>query len=104
MVDFCFEKNAKVVFGDINETAGKDYASSFASPRVRFVKTDITKYEDNVALFKDALQAFGRVDHAFGIAGIIEIGNMFPPDVTLEDVEKVRWALKNAFCALAHLL
>jgi NAD(P)-dependent dehydrogenase (short-subunit alcohol dehydrogenase family) len=41
-----------------------------------------------VALFKTALQKYGRVDHALACAGIIEKGKWFDPELTIETVEK----------------
>ena len=45
-------------------------------------------YDDNLALFRLALKTFGRVDHAFSIAGIAEQGRMIEPGMTVESVEK----------------
>lgn len=53
-----------------------------------FVQTDVTNYGDNVALFKTARQKYGRVDHAVAIAGIIEQGKWFDPELTIETVEE----------------
>ena len=53
------------------------------------MKTDVTKYEDTLALFKLALKEYGRVDHAFSVAGIMEKGQVFEPDLTVESAETV---------------
>lgn len=42
---------------------------------VKFIRTDVTKYEDLIALFDTALKAFGKVDCAISNAGVVEIGN-----------------------------
>lgn len=65
-------------------------ASRYDHKRIKFLTTDVTKYEDNLALFRLALKTYGRVDHAFSIAGIVEQGNLFDPDLTIESVEKVQ--------------
>ncbi len=78
-----------VVFGDLDATSGELLAGEYDPKRVQFLKIDVTKYEDNVALFRRALDSYGRVDHAFSIAGIVEQGNIFDPGMTLEDVAKV---------------
>lgn len=79
-----------IAFGDLDETAGEKLASQYDPGRVKFLKIDVTKYEDNVALFRLALDGFGRVDHALSIAGIVEQGNIFDPALTIEDANKVR--------------
>lgn len=78
-----------IVFGDLDATSGERLASEYDAERVQFLKIDVTKYEDNVALFRRALNSYGRVDHAFSIAGIVEQGNIFDPAMSLEDVAKV---------------
>lgn len=62
---------AKVVFGDIappKDTQGL------------FLRTDVSRYEDNLALFKLAFEKYGRVDHAVANAGVIEQPGWFQPD------------------------
>ena len=59
------------------------------SEQVHFLKTDVSKYEDNLALFRTAFEKYGKVDHALAIAGIVEQGNWFDAGLTLESVEKV---------------
>ncbi|KAG6991427.1 tRNA (uracil-O(2)-)-methyltransferase [Physcia stellaris] len=87
-VDLYVERGARVVFGDLDAASGDTLASKHDSERVKFLRTDVTKYEDNVALFQLALKSFGKVDHALSIAGIVEQGNIFDPALTIEDVEK----------------
>lgn len=61
---------AKVVFGDI--TPPKDKQGDF-------LRTDVTRYEDNLALFRFAFEKYGRVDHAIANAGVIERPGWFQP-------------------------
>lgn len=83
------ERGALIVFGDLDETAGEKLASQYDPLRVKFLRTDVTRYEHNVALFRLALDSFGRVDHALSVAGIVEQGNIFDPTLSVGDVEKV---------------
>jgi hypothetical protein len=52
----------KVVFGDIQIEAGEKQAQKLSSYHVKFVRTDVTKYNDLINLFGVALKEFGRVD------------------------------------------
>ena len=83
---------ALIVFGDLDVQAGEKLASDHGNGRIHFLRTDVTKYEDNVALFRLALKIYGRVDHALSIAGIVEQGNIVDPALTIDDVEKVQFA------------
>ena len=80
---------ALVVFGDLDSASGEKVASRYESKTVQFLRTDVTKYGDNLALFRLALKTYGKIDHAFSIAGVVEQGNVFDPGLTIEDVEKV---------------
>ena len=77
------------MFGDLNVTASESLVSSLNSEHVTALKTDVSKYEDNLALFRMALERYGKVDHAMSIAGIVEQGNWFHPSLTVESVEQV---------------
>lgn len=44
-----------VTFGDINESRGKDLESELGTDKVRFVKCEITKWEDQVQMFETAI-------------------------------------------------
>ena len=81
--------HASVVFGDANYKAGEALASELGSEHAVFIRMDVRNYADNVQLFKTALEKWGKVDHAVAVAGLIEQGNWFRPDLGLEDVEKV---------------
>ena len=88
-VQLLHKAGASVVFGDLSTSAADKLISSLNSPdTVTFLKTDVTKYADNIALFKTALKKHGRVDHAIAVAGIIEAGKWFDPDLTIETVEQ----------------
>ncbi|MCJ1477989.1 hypothetical protein MMC13_006664 [Lambiella insularis] len=88
-VRLLFEAGASVVFGDVDTKNGEPIVEELRSQEVLFMKTDASKYEDNIALFKTAYELYGKVDHAMSIAGIVEQGNWFDPSLTLESVEKV---------------
>ena len=79
---------ANVIFGDISASAGKAVVDSISSPNIIFIPTDVTRYVDNLDLFKTALEKYGRVDHAIACAGVVEIGKWFDPTLTIETVEK----------------
>ena len=87
-VRLLFEAGASVVFGDMDTKNGELLVEDIRSQEVLFIKTDVSKYEDNLALFKTAYESFGKVDHAMSIAGIVEQGNWFDPALTIESVEK----------------
>ena len=78
---------AKIIFGDYDSEAGASLATSLGSD-VTFLKVDVTDYADHVKLFKLAHEKYGHIDHALAVAGVIEKGNWFGPDLTVEDVEK----------------
>ena len=77
------------MFGDINVTASDSLISSLNSEHVIALETDVSSYEDNLALFHTALKKYRKVDHAISIAGIMEQGNWFDPSLTLQSVEQV---------------
>lgn len=53
-----------------------------------YIPTDVSKYSDNVKLFRTALEKYGHIDHAIANAGIAERGDWFNPSLTIEDVEQ----------------
>jgi NAD(P)-dependent dehydrogenase (short-subunit alcohol dehydrogenase family) len=79
---------AKVVFGDIQAEAAEKQAQKLSTFPVKFVRTDVTKYEDLIALFDTALKTFRKVDCAISNAGVVEIGNWVDPDLDLESIKK----------------
>lgn len=78
---------AKIVFGDFDTKNGEALASALKSD-VYFMPMDVSKYDDNLALFKLALEKFGRIDHAVAVAGIAERGDWFNSKHTISDVQK----------------
>lgn len=88
-VRYLHEAGGLIVFGDIQDDAAKSLLSSLSNPStITYIHTDVTKYADNLKLFKTALEKYGRVDHACPIAGVIESGKWFDPSLTIETVEK----------------
>lgn len=78
-----------MIFGDLDAVRGEKLAKELNCGNVHFLKVNVTSYEDNLALFRLALKTYGKVDHAMAIAGIVEQGNWFDPELTVEEVEKV---------------
>ncbi|KAJ9625984.1 hypothetical protein H2204_010283 [Knufia peltigerae] len=74
-------RGAKVVFGDILEP------QSSLPTNCTFLKADVTKYNDILALFKHALWHHGHVDHAISNAGIAERPGWFDPSLGIAGVE-----------------
>lgn len=60
-------EGARVVVADIDETAGTAAASEVDG---LFVRTDVASESDVVALFRSAVDTYGRLDIAFNNAGI----------------------------------
>ena len=73
----------------MDSKSGELLIEEIRSQDVQFLKVDVSKYEDNLKLFKTAFEMYGRVDHAMSIAGIVEQGNWFDPKLGIEDVGKV---------------
>jgi len=63
---------AKVVLADLNEEKGKAFETELKSQGAEavFVKANITSEEEVASLFKQAIEAFGKVDIVFNNAGI----------------------------------
>ncbi|KAF7195361.1 Short-chain dehydrogenase/reductase ascJ [Pseudocercospora fuligena] len=83
------QAGAHVFFGDVLDDEGSKLENELAEPEavVRYVRCDVTSYEDNLRLFDAAFNAFGRIDHAWSNAGIVEQGDIFDPSLTLNDVK-----------------
>lgn len=81
---------AYVFFGDYDTKAGEAAVDSFknSANKPTFVPIDVSKYDDNIRLFKTALEQHGKVDHAVANAGILERGAWFDPGLTVESVER----------------
>ena len=66
------EEGAKVVLVDLNEEKGKAFEAELKAQNAEalFVKANITIEEEVQNIFKEALDAFGKVDIVFNNAGI----------------------------------
>ncbi len=94
---------AKVVFGDIQAEAGEKQAQKLSAFPVKFVKTDVTIYEDLLALFDTALKAYGKIDCCISNAGVAETGNWFDPELDLEGIKKACSAIPPVFHILIYI-
>jgi NAD(P)-dependent dehydrogenase (short-subunit alcohol dehydrogenase family) len=88
-VQYLHVLGVKVVFGDINTEDGEKTAKQYPSQDVKFIRTDVTEYQDHIGLFDLALLSFGRVDFAISNAGAMEAGNFVNPHLSLEEIKKV---------------
>lgn len=87
-IRYLVDAGAHVVFGDFDSTAGNKVAAAYqdVGNQPIFIETNVAKYEDNVKLFRTALDKHGRVDHAIACAGIIEKGKWFDEALTVDTV------------------
>ncbi|KAI0145351.1 hypothetical protein GGR57DRAFT_480495 [Xylariaceae sp. FL1272] len=71
------EAKAYVVFGDNNPQQGKELESSL--PGTKFVQCDVTNWEDQVRLFKEAASSSpsGKVHYVVANAGITHADDVF---------------------------
>ncbi|PGH17288.1 hypothetical protein AJ79_01171 [Helicocarpus griseus UAMH5409] len=77
---------AKVVIGDLNPPPQElldDHGQS-----VKFLQLDVTHWKSLVALFKQAKEAYGPIDHVFANAGITGKANFFD-DTTDENGDPI---------------
>jgi NAD(P)-dependent dehydrogenase (short-subunit alcohol dehydrogenase family) len=65
-------EGAKVIVADINEEGGRQTLTSIEAigGEAFFIKSDISKSADGVAMVQAAVEHFGRLDHAVNCAGI----------------------------------
>src|SRR5205085_9332827 len=65
---------ARVVIADIDADGGEELAQQIirADGQARFVRCDVARDADHVAVVAFAVEAFGRLDCAFNNAGIEE--------------------------------
>lgn len=92
-----------VVFGDLDAEKGNNVAAKTGAV---FLKTDVTVYADQLALFKEALARFGSVDHAVANAGIYEPTGLYEASIDLESVQQVRespFAAGTSVCDMANI-
>ncbi|WP_172255075.1 SDR family NAD(P)-dependent oxidoreductase [Saccharibacillus deserti] len=66
------QEGAKVVLADLNEEKGKAFEQELKALNAEavFIKANITNEEEVANLFKQAIEAFGKVDIVFNNAGI----------------------------------
>ncbi|KAI8081040.1 hypothetical protein BDF21DRAFT_418286 [Thamnidium elegans] len=112
VADALIENNCKVVIGDILEKEGQAVVDAYnekaGSKVAAFIRTDVTKYSDNIALFRLAETEFGGVDIALMNAGIgAGADSMFTPldDATEERIININAIamIKGTKVALLHM-
>ncbi|GES64174.1 putative 15-hydroxyprostaglandin dehydrogenase [Aspergillus terreus] len=92
------EHGARVVFGDVSLDAGRELATRLG-PGVRFLPCDSSSYTDQLALFREAEQAFGGVDIVVANSGIANHKDIFDPscDINVEpSMKEIDVNLKGA--------
>ena len=100
------DEGARVVFGDLNETNGKEALNELEaaghSGEVVFVRADVSREPDVEAMITTAVDGFGGVDIVFNNAGI---GGAFGP---ITDIEVEDWdytfgvLLRSVFLGIKH--
>ncbi|KAL9552933.1 hypothetical protein MBANPS3_003549 [Mucor bainieri] len=112
VADAIIANGGMVVIGDLLEKEGAsvvaDYNARAAKQVAAFIRTDVTKYSDNKALFQLAEKEFGGVDYALLNAGIgYNANSMFSPldDEMEEKVLQVNTigVIKGTKVALLHM-
>jgi NAD(P)-dependent dehydrogenase (short-subunit alcohol dehydrogenase family) len=88
-------RGAKVVFGDVNVEESEKQVQKLSSDRIKFLKTDITKYSGIVALFDLALKTWKRIDVAVSNAGIAERDNRVDLELSLEGAKTVSEPIRH---------
>lgn len=80
---------AYVVFGDVDEQAGR-HVESESSGNAHFVVCDVTQWKDQLAMFKAALSKSPnkRIDFVVANAGISGYDDIFHNDIEREDPEE----------------
>ena len=84
----------EVILVDLNEKVGLDAVASLGGS-ARFVKADVTKYEEQLAAFETAFNLHSRLDFVFANAGIAgkadfyDITDLWPPKAPSLIVEDV---------------
>jgi NAD(P)-dependent dehydrogenase (short-subunit alcohol dehydrogenase family) len=77
-------QGARVVVSGRGETEGKEFVALVekAGGEGLFVRADVSREDDVVALVERTVEQFGRLDIAFNNAGVLELG--LTTDVTAE--------------------
>ncbi|PKG22919.1 glucose 1-dehydrogenase [Niallia nealsonii] len=91
------EKGAKVVLADIDEAAGKAFIEELENAdQAIFVKTDVRKEADILALLKKTVDIYGQIDILINNAGKGLFKSVY--DVTIEEWDDVlNTNLRSAF-------
>ncbi|GAA3823188.1 3-oxoacyl-ACP reductase [Nocardioides panacisoli] len=79
-------EGAKVVVGDIDDTAGKAVVDELGAEVATYVHVDVTSKDEVDALFQTAKDTYGSVDIAFNNAGISP-----PEDDSILDTDLDAW-------------
>ena len=81
-VSLLHSHGAKVIFGDINTTAGSTLASQLdpSSTAVHYQHTDTSSYASLIALFALADKLYSRIDIVIANAGVAVHKDIFAPD------------------------
>ncbi|CAJ2503971.1 Uu.00g113650.m01.CDS01 [Anthostomella pinea] len=109
-VELFLSLGASVISGDLNPP---DEPPSTPSATFTFQKTDVTIWVDLIALFNQAKDLHGRIDHVFANAGtgpqanylatdLDENGDLKEPTHALLDVS-LKGAVKTATLAMCHM-
>ncbi|EJU00087.1 NADP-binding protein [Dacryopinax primogenitus] len=85
---------ARVMFCDLDSQHGEALAAELGREKTRFLKLDVTDYEQQYELFRTALETWGRIDVVVANAGLTELGDIFglsedlslPPSMGVIDV------------------
>lgn len=99
------KEGARVVFTDVNQTAGEEALSELKkeSQDVVFVKQDVSQEADWETVVKKAKEAFGRIDILFNNAGIYVIKPI--PEITMDDWNRMMGInVTGVFLGLKHVL
>lgn len=78
------------MFGDVSVQAGRALEASIGSTLVTFVECDVTRYQDQLDLFRRAYELHGRVDIVISIAGVNDASDIFAPDEPLDVEPRLR--------------
>lgn len=99
LVTILYRHGANVVFGDINQEVGEALVKSLRDEKadsttdstehgITFLSCDVCKYSEIYALFRNAHDRNGHIDHAIFCAGIVDSPNSsyFDPSLTIDSV------------------
>lgn len=83
------EAGANVFFGDILDDEGQKLETELTSPEavVKYIRCDVTSYQDNIKLFDAAFRDFGRIDHAW----VREYGGLDVKDMLTKHFPEQCW-------------